>query len=694
MRLRPGEIAVDLFAGGGGASEAILQALGHDPAVAVNHDRWAVGMHKVNHAATSHFCEDIFAVDPRAACKGRPVGLLHASPDCRDFSQAKGGQPRSKAIRSLPWAVLKWVGQVKPRIVTLENVKQIQNWTNLVAKRDKATGRVVTLDMVPLIDPATGSAVKRAGKAVMVNRVAGPGERVPVDRQFLVADKRTLGRTWRLFLNALRALGYEVEWYLLRASDYGAGTSRERLFMIARRDGGPLRRPVPSHGPGADQAPVVSAADSIDWSIPCPSIFHRGRQRWNKKAKKFEWVAKPLAEATCKRIVRGIRRYVLDSADPFIVPNNTNNTPRPVSEPMPTITTGGRNILVAPVLAPFITDTANGTSQRNMPADEPLRTQCAQVKGGHFALVAPVLVQASHGEGSGPTKRRGSGAHDPKAPLGTVHAGGGSFALAAATLVQTGYGERKGQSPRALDLNEPLGTVVGGAVKHAVVTAFLEQANGSGPHGKPARARGADEPVSSITASGSQQRLVTAHLVTMRHFAHGQSVNEPLGTVCSGTVHHGAVECTLAGAPAVLGADERTLRSRDDLNLPPDVEAGALRVSAFLIRYYGEGGQWGDLRDPMDTMTTRARLALVTVTIKGQPYVIVDIGLRMLKPHELFKAQGFPADYVIDHLADGTKLSETRQVRMVGNSVSPPPLIALLEANLDPAEPVEERLAA
>ncbi len=622
VRLRPGEVAVDLFAGGGGASEAIRRALGLDPFVAVNHDQWAIGMHRVNHPGTKHFCEDVWEVDPRAVCAGHVVGLLHGSPDCTHFSQAKGGQHRSHAIRSLSWVLLKWAGRLHPRIITLENVKQIQQWTSLVAKRDKATGRVVTLDV--LVDPVTGR---------KTNRVADPGERVPLQNQFLVPDKRRLGRTWRNFVRALRAMGYVVEWKLMRASDYGAGTSRERLFMCARRDGEPIRFPGPTHGAGAGLLPVVAAADCIDWSVECPSIFNRGRWRWNKAAEKFDWIDKPLADATLRRIARGIQRYVLGAAEPFIVPNNTNNAPKPVSMPVPTITTcDGRNLLLEPVVAPFVTECANGTSQRNMPADEPLRTQCAQVKGGHFAVVAPVLVQASRGEGSG----RAMGA----------------------------------------------------------VAAFLEQANGGGPNGKPPRARGADEPVSSITGSGSQQRLVTAHLVTMRHFAHGQSATEPLGTVCSGTVHHGAVECTLADATDGQTKATTDARAQSDYDLPPDVEASALRVAAFLIRYYGEGGQWGDLREPVDTVTTRDRLALVTVTIMGRPYVIVDVGLRMLRPHELFKAQGFPLDYIIDRLADGTRLSATKQVRMVGNSVSPPPYLALLKANLDSIEDAEERMAA
>ena len=305
-----------------------------------------------------------------------------------------------------------------------------------------------------------------------------------------------------------------------------------------------------------------------------------------------------------------------------------------------------------------------------MPADEPLRTICAKVKGGHFAVVAPTLIQASHGEGSGATARRGSGAHDIEQPVGTIHAGGGSFPVAAATLVQTGYGEREGQSPRSLDLGAPLGTIVGGGVKHAVVSAFLEQANGGGPNGNPARARSAAEPVSAITGTGSQQRLATAHLAKLRGTSAAADATDPLHTISAGGEHHAVVECTLS----------------------PEHEAGALRVAAFLVNYYGNG-QALDLREPVDTITTRDRLALVTVLVHGTPYVIVDIGLRMLRREELFRAQGFPPDYIIDRTADGRKLSISASVRMVGNSVSPPPLCALARANLDPAtEP--QRIAA
>lgn len=507
LTIPDGSIIVDLFAGGGGASTGIEEALGRPVDIAVNHDPDAVSMHRLNHPAAEHFIADVYEVDPIAVCRGRRVRLLHASPDCTHFSQARGGQPRSRTIRALSWVVHKWAGRVRPDVITLENVEQILQWSPLVAKRDKATGRVVKLD----------------------GTIAERGERVPIDQQCLVPDKHRLGHNWRHFVAGLRAMGYRVQWKRLRACDYGAPTIRTRLFLVARRDGQPIRWPEPTHAakPKRGQRAWRSAAECIDFAMPCPSIFTRKR---------------PLAESTMRRIAKGVQRYVLDAAEPFIVP------------------------------------IANWSGENVQPGSEPLRTVTAHPKGGAFAVCAP-------------------------------------------TIVQTGYGEREGQAPRVPGVGKPLGTIVAGGCKHALATAFLEQAN-TGLVGHDAR-----KPISTIVGTGSTQRLV---------------------------------ECTL---------------SADD-------EAGAQRVAAFLMRYHGLGGQHGDLRDPATTITTKDRLALVTVVIRGTPYVIVDIGLRMLQPRELYRAQGFPDRHVIDHGHDGRTFSKSAQVRMVGNSVSPPPMAALVRANL------------
>lgn len=630
-RLRPGEIVVDLFAGGGGASTALEQALDRPVDIAINHNPWAVSMHAANHPYTRHLCEDVWQADPVREVAGRAVGWLHASPDCTHFSQAKGGQPRNAKVRALSWCAVRWVGKTRPRILSLENVHQILKWGPLVAKRCKDTGRVLKLD----------------------GTVAAPGERVPVEQQFLVPDKRHEGRTWRQFVAALRGMGYTVEWKRLKACDYGAGTSRERLFLIARCDGEPIVWPDATHGPGRVQ-PYVTAADCIDWSIACPSIFTR---------------PKPLADATLRRIARGIRRYVLDAAEPFIVHATHGGERRPhgVGEPVPTITAANRGELMA--VSPTIVQCANASANGVADGGEPLGTVTAWPKGGAHAAAAAVLVQAAHGEGKpGGTQRWGTGARGVDDPAGTITASGsGGYALASASLVKF-----RGDSNGA-DVGLPAPTITSGAgatrpagAAHAlgVMTAFLEQAAG-GPNSNTSRPRAADEPVSTISTSGSQQRLVTAHLTAMAQNVAAVDPEQPLPTVLAGATRFGAVECTLS----------------------PEHEAGALQVAAFLLRYYGEGGQWAGLTEPAHAITTKDRLALVTVTIRGTPYVIVDIGLRMLRREELFRAQGFPADYIIDRTADGRALSVSRSVAMVGNSVSPPPLRAIITANLDSAVP-------
>lgn len=595
--LRHGEIIIDFFAGGGGASEALRQALGRDPDVAVNHDHLAIGMHAANHPFTRHMEADVYAVNIVREVDGRPVGWGHFSPDCTDHSQAKGGQPRDRATRSLSWVVLKVAGSLNrhglaPRIISLENVKQILNWGPLVAKRCKTTGRVVKVD---------GS-------------VAAPGERVPLREQFLVPDKKRAGRTWDQFVAALRRLGYFVEWKLLKACDYGAGTSRERLFMIARRDGESIQWPEPTHGPGRAN-PYVTAADCIDWSIECPSIFQRKR---------------PLADATCRRIAKGIQRYVITAAEPFIV------------------------------------QCANASANGVAPSDDPLGVITAWPKGGSHAVVAPTLIQTGYGERPG-QQPRVPGLHKP---LGTMVDGQKHAAVAAHLIKFRGASDGAPVSTSMPTITSGAGAARPAGAAHAmgIITAFLEQANGGGENGTPARARGATEPVSAITGTGSQQRVCTAHMAKLRGTCSAADALGPVATLSAGGEHHAVVECTLS----------------------PEHEAGALRVAAFLIRYYGTGGQHGELKNPAATMTTKERLALVRVTIQGTPYVIVDIGLRMLRREELFRAQGFPADYIIDRTADGTKLSISASVRMVGNSVSPPPLAAIARANLDVRDSVRE----
>lgn len=613
------KIVVDIFAGGGGWSTAYEMATGQHVHIAINHNPAALSMHQVNHPQAKHLIADVREVCPRQATGGAEVGWLHLSPDCTDHSQAKGGQPRNRAIRALAWVTVRWAGTVTPDIISLENVVQILKWGRLVAKRCPSTGRVVTLDMVP---DASGR---------MVHRVANPGERVPVEQQYLVPDPKQQGKHWHRLVAILRGMGYIVEWRELNAADYGAGTTRTRLFMMARRDGQPIVWPTATHfkNPGKAQRQRRAAADGIDWTIEGKSIFNRPR---------------PLADATMRRIARGMKRYVLDSADPFIVP------------------------------------IANWSRDGSHAASQPISTITAKPRGGSHAVVAPVL--AGVGGRAGQSQPRSA-----DEPHYTITRKGDS-AIMAPVLVQAGYGERDGQAPRCLDHQQPLGTITAGGIKHAVATGFMVQANG-GFNATPAH--DLRRPASTITNSGSQQQLITAHLVTNTSGHPGRGADDAMPTITTGG-HHGVVAAHLAtlrhhstgaeladslGTMAAAGQHHALV----EYDLSPEHEAGALQVAAFLMRYYGEGGQLGDLREPASTVTTKDRLALVTVYIKGAPYVVVDIRLRMLTPAELYNLQGFPPSYIIDRGHDGRRFTKTEQVHMVGNSVSPPPAIALITAN-------------
>jgi DNA (cytosine-5)-methyltransferase 1 len=659
------EIVVDFFCGGGGAGTGLEMGLGRAVNVAKNHSPQAISMHTVNHPGAQHFTTDVFDGDPETECGGKAVGWFHMSPDCTHHSQAAGGQPRKREIRNLSWIGLKWGGKKRPRVISLENVKQILQWGPLIAKRDKETGRVVKLG----------------------GEIAAPGEVVPVGQQFLIPDPKQRGRTWHRFVALLEGMGYVVEWKVIKACDFGAPTSRERLFMIARCDGQPIVWPEPTHAknPAKGQQKWKTAADCIDFTDLGKSIFGR---------------KKDLAPATLRRVAKGMKKFVIDSATPFIVP------------------------------------IANWSGETVQSADEPLRTVTSYPKGGAFSVVSPIIAPATH-QGS-------DRINDPLDPLPTVTcANRGELTLISPTLIQSGYGERPGQEPRVPGLDQPLGTVVAGGVKHALAAAHLVKfrfndagkaldeplptITSGGNYQRPAGAAHAmgistvfmaqmnggfnttdaksiEDPMTTVTNTGSQQQLVAANLVHLRGNCDARDLNDPLHTVSAGGQHHGLVSAFMErafGGSVGQGLEEPAptitaggggKSSLVSLTLSPEHEAGALRVAAFLISYYGTENI-SACDSPAPTITTKDRLAMVTVMVKGTPYVIVDICLRMLKPSELYKAQGFPADYIISHGADGKPFTKTQQVHMCGNSVSPPPMAALARAN-DPWRAEQQQAAA
>lgn len=624
------EISIDGFCGGGGWSTGFELAIGEPVTIGINHDADAIALHKRNHPYTKHYNENIYDVNPCIACAGRPVGWAHFSPDCKHFSRAKGAKPVSKKIRGLAWVIIKWAGSVQPRIISMENVPEFKTWGPLIARRDKATGRVIKTD----------------------GTIAAMGERTPVEQQQLISDPRRKGETFRAFVRELEKLGYVCEFRVLRACDYGAATSRTRLFGIFRRDGRPIVWPEPTHGePDSEavksgkQLPWPVAADIIDWSKPCPSIFER---------------TKPLAENTMARIARGIRKFVVENPEPFIVQinhagesfrgqsvrepmptftakngygvvtphfmaNNENTMDGAITGPAPTITTRNCNYSTAPVIASI---GQTGTKSRASGINEPVPTIVSKQE---HCLVVPTLIQY-HTE---QTLREHRG-QSVQRPLQTIDTSS-RYGLAAATLIQTGYGEREGQAPRVPGLDKPLGTIVSGG-KHAAVTAFLSKYYDGGYQG--AR-QSLGLPVPTVTAT-DHNAVITSNLIQLNNHCDGRAVTEPLPTVAAGGGHFS-------------------------------------EVRALLIKFYGTGtGQ--DMQAPLDTITAKDRFGLVTIA--GIDYAIVDIGLRMLEPRELYNAHMFPPDYVIDFTqANGKPYPKSKQTEKVGNSVPPPFAVALARAN-------------
>lgn len=539
-----GELMVDNFAGGGWASTGMEMATGISVDIAINHDPEAIRMHKTNHPSTKHYCENVWDVDPVEVCKGRPVAIAWFSPDCKHFSKAKGGKPKDKNIRGLAWVACRWAGLVRPRVIMLENVEEFKTWGPL-------------------------------------NRGHHP-------------IKAKQGKTFEKFVQQLTDLGYKVEFRELIAADYGAPTMRKRFFMIARCDGKPIVWPEPTYGPADSEEvkkgllkPYVGAYTQLDFSLPCPSIFDTSEEIKEKYGIR---AVRPLAQKTMDRIARGLKKFVLDNPEPFIIQCNHGGERRPndIREPMPTIT------------------------------------------GKHgYGIVEPYMVQIGQ---TGFTKDRSK---DVREPLTTI-VSKNEHCLISPTLIQyhseTAQGEVRGQT-----IKDPIMTV-DGSNRYGLVTSFLHKYYDGGYKGA---GDSIENPLPTVT-SWDHNSVVTANLIQMNNHCDGKDIRQPLPTITAGDGHFG-------------------------------------EVRAFLIKYYGDAtGQ--DIEQPLDTVTTKDRFGLVT--IEGVDYQIVDIGLRMLEPKELYGCQGFPDDYIIDHDYTGKAYPRTEQVRRCGNAVCPPIPAALVKANL------------
>lgn len=675
-------LLVDTFAGGGGASTGFEMALNRAVDIAINHDPEALAMHLANHPETHHITKDVWKVDPAKVTNGRPVAIAWFSPDCKDFSKAKGGKPVRKKIRGLAWIMVKWAKlplHLKPRLMFLENVEEFQDWGPLLADNTR--------------DPARK------------------------------------GETFKRFIAQLRFLGYEVDWRELRCCDYGAPTIRKRLFLVARCDGRPIVWPAPTHGKPTSPdvlsgklKPWRTAAECIDFSLPCHSIF------LTKKQAKQYGVKRPLAPATMARIARGIFKFVINNPQPFIVKvNHTGDNGfrgQSIDEPIQTITAKHPYALVSPHVTKFRTG-ATGHE-----VTEPLHTITAGPKknpagAAHaLGLVSATIVNCANSKTTG----RAPNTWPPEEPLRTITSAGG-FAAVKADLervptfkewhakTKAQGGTRKeynalyrptkkalkknealasfitehanASSQRNMPINEPLRTICG-QVKgghFAKVTAFLAKHNDG--HASPGSSL--DEPVAGVNKTA----LIAAQLVGVGGRA-GQSrprnVNEP--------IHTTTTKADTAVVTSHLEKLYTSARRGASVEAPmPTVTATGTHIAevrAFLVKYYGcvrESGQ--SLDEPMHTIRSKACMGLVTV--EGEDYVITDIGMRMLEPRELFNAQGFPPDYEIEHvIIDGKRkrLPKHAQVRMCGNSVPPVMPDALISANAPELSRHKRRRAA
>lgn len=627
------ELIVDNFAGGGGASTGIEMALGMSPDFAINHDPVALAMHEINHPATAHLCNNVWKVDPDDI-EG-PIGLGWFSPDCKHFSKAKGGKPVEKGIRDLAWVVVRWARRRGggPRVIILENVEEFSTWGPLGADNKPCQQRK--------------------------------------------------GATFKRWIGELKRLGYKVEWRELRACDFGAPTIRKRLFLIARRDGEKIVWPPPTHGDPKSEAvisgrlkPWRTAAEIIDWSLPCHSIFLTAEEA------RAVGVKRPLADATMARIAKGIKRYVLDAAKPFIVNLTHHGGARTesIGDPMTTVTGAHRGEKA--IAVPIITGVGGRMAQTGPRAgDQPLQTITAKADS---VVVAPLLARTAHGEADKSGKKRGRGDHSLEDPLSTVLASP-DHALVAPHLTKF-----RGNSVGS-GMDEPAPTVTansfiqrpGGAAPLGVVAAHvMTMRNAQKPF------NGADKPTHTVTSSGARLHLVAAflaqHNIDGRSGAGnaGRSAAEPVSTILQSGSHQGLVAASLirqfgTGVGSSCEEPARTVMADG---------GGKTQVcAAFLSKYYGNGdGQ--AVTDPAHTVTVKERLGIVTVDIDGAPHVITDIGLRMLSPRELFRAQGFPDSYIIDRRPDGRPISKTDQVAKCGNSVCPDMARALVAANFAPRE--------
>ncbi len=624
------ELIIDNFAGGGGASVGIELATGRPVDIAVNHDADAIAMHSVNHPYTTHYQEDVFVIDPEEVTGGRPVGIAWFSPDCKHFSRAKGNKPVEHKIRGLSWVIIKWaMSSVAPRCIFMENVEEIQTWGPLIVDADGKSRP----------DPERSGETFKAFVGMLTTGVAPVCPALAEACEFLKIER---GSTEEQRL--INGLGYKLDYKVLRACDYGAPTIRKRFYLVARNDGKPIVFPKATHGKGKGLKPYRTAAECIDWSIPCPSIFER---------------KKPLVRNTLRRVARGLDKFVIKNPKPYILEMNFDNPFQDVDRPMSTQTSANHHYLITPELVQV---NHSGDSLRGQKVSDTFPT-ITQKHG--FGVATPVLVECSHKNGPGVhgvdapmntqtgkacfaveapylTKfQQHSLGQDAKKPLDTVMPGATRFGAVMPSIIQYHSEQSKGEV-RGQDIKEPLMTV-DGSPRYATIAANIVHYYGGADH-----ASKSDAPIPTVTTL-PRHYLCASNLCVLRKNMDGKSLIEPMPTLTTSAGHFAEIRTYL---------------------LPVDNTQNLYH--------------WNEVRQLLNEYADYSikENEILIIEIAGTPYFIGDIGMRMLKAEELKLAQGFPVDYIIDiesHI--GKKYSEAKQIARLGNAVCPPVATALIRAN-------------
>ena len=651
------ECFVDSFAGGGGASTGIEMATGHPVDIAINHNEAAIMMHRRNHPFTEHYIEDIWQVDPVKAVRGRHVRLAWFSPDCKHFSRAKGAALVDKKIRGLAWVVLRWAAAVRPDVVMLENVPEFVTW-----------GPV------------------RKGKPV----------------------KSKAGETYRKWLSQLEALGYKVETRKLCAADYGAPTIRTRFHLIARCDGKPIVWPQRTHAPRDSQEvkdgiylPWRAASEVIDWSVPCPSIFA------SKKDIKAQYginAMRPLKDNTLRRIARGLDKFVINSQEPFIVPigygEHAGQKPRvhDIKEPLSTVVGSTKQYVCDPVMTPYVSECGHNNGKAH-DIKAPLNTVTGK---DMFGLTEPIMTpfhMHNHQNASGTDMKDPvntitgtgqqmmitpilcqhkfqNGAQDVKKPLTTVTAVG-AHELVTPKISPYIMSNNSGNAPHSME--EPLPTVTTGDRNYLIAPSLIQYHSEQSE--REVRGQAVDQPIQTVD-SANRYGLSAAYLV--QYFSgegHYHSVEKPLATIT--TMEREDV--TLAHLAHFKGQDKGQHPS-DPLMTVTASDGQFADIRTTVVKWDGQTDThyWPEIRKMLNKYCGYDLKddEILLLNIDGTWYYISDIGLRMLIPRELYDANGFPHDYIIDRDINGEPIPRADQVARCGNAVCPAVAEALVRANL------------